>query len=136
MFVFNNFAKGYVNGTTGTVVGFDGETGHPMVQTFRGEQILAAPIRWGAEEIDFDAWIEQVPLRLAWAITIHKSQGMTLDYAEIDLSRAFTYGLGYVALSRVRDLGGLSLLGYNEMSLQVSDEAKRLDICLRESGSL
>lgn len=136
MFVFNNFAKGYVNGTTGTVEGYDEDTGYPIVQTFRGEQILAAPIRWGAEEVDFDAWIEQVPLRLAWAITIHKSQGMTLDYAEIDLSRAFTYGLGYVALSRVRDLDGLSLLGYNEMSLLVSDEAKELDAYLRESGNL
>lgn len=131
MFVFNNFAKGYVNGTTGIITGFDEEKGNPIVQTFKGDEIIAAPIRWGAEEIDFDAWIEQIPLRLAWAITIHKSQGMTLDYAEIDLSRAFTYGLGYVALSRVRDLSGLSLLGYNEMSLQVSEEAKELDNMLK-----
>jgi ATP-dependent exoDNAse (exonuclease V) alpha subunit len=133
MFVFNNFAKGYVNGTTGVVVGFDDDNGNPIVQTFKGDEIVAAPIRWGAEEVDFDAWIEQIPLRLAWAITIHKSQGMTLDYAEIDLSRAFTYGLGYVALSRVRDLSGLSLLGYNEMSLQVSEEAVELDNLLRNS---
>jgi ATP-dependent exoDNAse (exonuclease V) alpha subunit len=136
MFVSNNFAKGYVNGTTGTIIGFDDKEGYPIVQTFRGDEIVAAPIRWGAEEVDFDAWIEQVPLRLAWAITIHKSQGMTLDYAEIDLSRAFTYGLGYVALSRVRSLEGLSLLGYNQMSLLVSNEAKDLDNMLKTSGNI
>jgi len=134
MFVSNNFAKGYVNGTTGKVIGFDEKEGYPIVRTFKGDEIVAAPIRWGAEEVDFDAWIEQVPLRLAWAITIHKSQGMTLDYAEIDLSRAFTYGLGYVALSRVRSLDGLSLLGYNKMSLLVSNEAKDLDMMLRSNG--
>ena len=133
MFVYNNLAKGYVNGTTGTVIGFDLETNNPIVETFKGNKIIAQPIRWGIEEIDFDGWIEQIPLRLAWAITIHKSQGMTLDYAEIDLSRAFTYGLGYVALSRIRELDGLSLLGYNEMSLRVSDEAKELDKLLREN---
>lgn len=136
MFVSNNFAKGYVNGTTGVIIGFDKDDGYPIVRTFSGDEIIAAPIRWGAEEVNFDAWIEQVPLRLAWAITIHKSQGMTLDYAEIDLSRAFTYGLGYVALSRVRSLEGLSLLGYNEMSLLVSDEAKDLDSMLRNSANI
>lgn len=136
MFVSNNPAKRYVNGTTGIIIGFNEKEGYPIVETFRGDEILAAPVRWGTEEVDFDAWIEQVPLRLAWAITIHKSQGMTLDYAEIDLSRAFTYGLGYVALSRVRSLDGLSLLGYNEMSLLVSEEAKVLDALLRQSANI
>ena len=136
MFVSNNPTKHYVNGTTGVIIGFDEKEGYPIVKTFKGDKILAAPVRWGTEEVDFDAWIEQVPLRLAWAITIHKSQGMTLDYAEVDLSRAFTYGLGYVALSRVRSLEGLSLLGYNEMSLLVSNEAKDLDIHLRKMANI
>jgi ATP-dependent exoDNAse (exonuclease V) alpha subunit len=131
MFVFNNLNKGYVNGTTGFVVDFDKKTGAPIVQTFKGDEIVAEPIKWGTDVIDVDAWIEQVPLRLAWAITVHKSQGMTLDYAEVDLSRAFTFGLGYVALSRVRDLEGLSLLGINQMALQVSPEAIELDQILR-----
>ena len=60
-----------------------------------------------------------MPLRLAWAITVHKSQGMSLDAAVIDLSRAFEYGQGYVALSRVRELVGLHLLGLNERALRV-----------------
>ncbi len=133
MFVFNNPTKNYVNGTTGTITDFDVDTGYPIVETFRGDTVLAAPMRWGTDEIGADDWIEQIPLRLAWAITIHKSQGMTLDYAEIDLSRSFTYGLGYVALSRIRDIEGLSLLGYNEMSLLTSEEARNLDGVLRNS---
>jgi ATP-dependent exoDNAse (exonuclease V) alpha subunit len=58
MFVSNNFSKGYVNGTTGEVIGFCEETGHPMVRTFRGEEIVAAPVKWGADDPLSSAWIE------------------------------------------------------------------------------
>src|SRR6185369_10567824 len=68
------------------------------------------------------AEIMQLPLRLAWAITVHKSQGMSLDAMEVDLSKTFVRGMGYVALSRVRSLGGMKLLGWNDMALQVDDE--------------
>jgi hypothetical protein len=71
--------------------------------------------------------LEQVPLRLAWALTVHKSQGMTLDAAVMDLSDAFEYGQGYVALSRVRSLNGLHLLGLNSRALQVHPDTLTKD---------
>ena len=80
------------------------------------------------------ASITQIPLRLAWAITVHKSQGMTLDAARIDLRKAFVPGMGYVALSRVKNLDNLYLHGINQMALKVSEDALDIDELLR-SGS-
>lgn len=132
MFVKNNFEKGYVNGTLGTVTGFD-EWGHPVVTARNGQKIVASPEIWTVEENGRTlAKITQVPLRLAWAITIHKSQGMTLDTAEIDLSDAFEKGMGYVALSRVRSLAGMNLLGFNDTALQVSPDILAFDLELQK----
>src|SRR5690606_1137015 len=78
------------------------------------------------------ASITQIPLRHAWAITIHKSQGMSLDEAVIDLSRSFTYGMGYVALSRVRRLNGLYLIGFSEESLLLDPQMQNLDVNLQQ----
>ncbi|MBU1164581.1 AAA family ATPase [Patescibacteria group bacterium] len=128
MFVKNNFKKQYVNGTLGKVTNFDKDSGYPVIETISGHKIIAAPERWVIEEGDKDvASISQVPLRLAWAITVHKSQGMSLDCAEIDLSKTFEYGMGYVALSRVRSLDGITLTGINKLALQVNQEALKLD---------
>lgn len=119
MFVQNNYAKGYVNGTLGVVRKFDGD-GMPVIETLNGKKITAAMGSWRVEEgEDVVAEINQLPVRLAWAITVHKSQGMTLDAAVIDLSKSFVPGMGYVALSRVRSLDTLSLLGMNNRALQV-----------------
>jgi len=71
-------------------------------------------------------------LSLAWAITIHKSQGVTLDAAEIDLSDAFEAGMGYVALSRVRKLSGLKLMGLNNTALEVNQKILSADEKLKE----
>jgi len=73
------------------------------------------------------AGISQIPLRLAWAITVHKSQGMNLDSAEIDLSRCFLAGMGYVALSRLKSLKGLKLMGINNLAFQVNPLALEVD---------
>lgn len=128
MFVKNNFAKGFVNGTLGKVVGFDENDGYPIVEIFSGEQIIAYPEKWIIEEGgEVAASVSQVPLRLAWAMTVHKSQGMSLNCAEIDLSKTFEFGMGYVALSRVRSLDGIKLVGINELALKVNDKAIILD---------
>ena len=82
------------------------------------------------------ASVKQVPLRCAWAITIHKSQGMTLDRARMDLRRTFAPGMGYVALSRVESMNGLYLDGINERAFLVSPEAVRLDGILRERSQM
>ena len=132
MFVKNNFEKGYVNGTLGRVRDFD-ESGFPVVEALDGRKFVAVPETWSVEENGRTlAKIVQIPLRLAWAITIHKSQGMTLDAAEINLSDAFEKGMGYVALSRVRSLAGIRLLGFNETALQVHPEILAFDGELRK----
>jgi hypothetical protein len=128
MFVKNNFKENYVNGTLGKVVGFDEDSGFPIIETFKGDIIEAKRERWEVEDSGgVIAAISQIPLRLAWAITVHKSQGMSLDCAEIDLSRTFEYGMGYVALSRVRSLSGLKLLGINDMALEVNSKMIEFD---------
>ena len=117
----NNFEAGYVNGTLAKVTGFDNDLGYPTVTTAAGKKIVIKPTSWELRDDDkVLAEITQLPLRLAWAITIHKSQGMSLDAAEIDLTRAFVYGHGYVALSRVRTLAGLKLIGMNSEALLVN----------------
>jgi ATP-dependent DNA helicase PIF1 len=113
-------ALGIANGTLGTVVSFERGTDYPVIETHDGRLITVAPVEWAVEEGGkARAKITQVPLRLAWAITVHKSQGMSMDAAAIDLSRAFEYGQGYVALSRVRSLEGLHILGWSEQALNV-----------------
>lgn len=124
----NNFEAGYVNGTLARVVDFDGLEGHPVIETTEGRRITMKPASWEVvEDKKTLAAVEQIPLRLAWAITVHKSQGMSLDAAEVDLSKAFVYGQGYVALSRVRSLAGLKMLGMNPTSLRVDPKIVEQD---------
>lgn len=128
----NNFEAGYVNGTLGRVVDFEGENGYPIIEVPGGRRITIKPTTWEfSEDNKVLAEIEQIPLRLAWAITVHKSQGMSLDAAEIDLSRAFVYGQGYVALSRVRSLDGLKMLGMHPNALQVDPKVVHKDTQFR-----
>lgn len=124
----NNFEEGYVNGTLARVVHFDREDGYPVIETGDGRQIKMMPASWSVMEDDKTlAEITQIPLRLAWAITVHKSQGMSLDAAEIDLRNAFTYGQGYVALSRVRSLMGMKVIGLNTQALLVDPRVVHKD---------
>ena len=137
-FVKNNYEAGYINGTLGTIIDFD-TFNNPIVETTSGDRIKAERLEWTYSDNDGKAMatVKQIPLRLAWAITVHKSQGMTLDAAEIDLSGAFEPGQGYVALSRIGSLSGLRLMGLNDMALKV-DEAvlKSNQAMLKNSESL
>lgn len=134
MFVKNDFEKGYVNGTIGIVQDYTYDK-RPIVETTSGKRIEVDIDEWRIEEDgSIKASIQQLPLRLAWAITIHKSQGMTLDAAEIDLSKSFVPGMGYVALSRIRTLDGLYLKGMNDIALEVDPMIARFDIVLQDQS--
>lgn len=134
MFTRNNFEAGYVNGTLGEVVDF-AVNGYPIVRIKGGRRIEVAPTEWTIQDgSKILAQIKQIPLRLAWAITVHKSQGMSLDAAIIDLSKAFEYGQGYVALSRVRSLEGLFLEGFNARALELHPEIVREDELFRRKS--
>lgn len=128
MFIKNNFEKGYVNGTLGEITGFNNE-GFPEVTLLDGKKIICEPEKWAIEDEKGKALasFEQIPLRYAWAVTIHKSQGMTLDAAEIDLGYSFEKGQGYVALSRVKSLEGLRLTSFNQNALDLDTLAMKAD---------
>lgn len=128
MAVKNDQSKRYANGSIGMVVDFEPATDYPVVQFRNGRTVVMQPDTWELRDGDKKrASISQIPLRLAWAITVHKGQGMTLDAARIDLRKAFVPGMGYVALSRVRDIDNLYLTGINRTALQMSDEAYTID---------
>jgi ATP-dependent DNA helicase PIF1 len=134
MFTKNNLQAGFVNGTLGEVEDFD-LSGFPIVRLKSGRSIAAEPMDWTVEENgSVRARISQIPLRLAWAITVHKSQGMSLDAAVMDLTDVFEFGQGYVALSRVRTLAGLYLIGWNKQTFQVHPEVLKKDGEFRDSA--
>lgn len=127
MFTKNSPQGKFVNGTLGIVSGFDA-SGQPIVETKEGRKISTEPMEWQLEEQGkVKASISQIPLRLAYAMTVHKSQGMSMDAAIMDLSKAFEYGQGYVALSRVRRLSGVYLTGLNQRALEVHPEILEKD---------
>lgn len=137
MFTKNNLREKYVNGTVGMVTGFTEGSRHPIVKTNEGRAIFVEPVEWTIEDRGLKlARIAQIPLRLAWALTVHKSQGMSLDAAHMDLAGAFEYGQGYVALSRVRTLAGLSLAGLNDRALEIHPEVRAKDATFREASRL
>ncbi len=130
----NNFEEGYVNGSTGTVTGFEPEEGWPEIRLDNGSEIVAEPEDWSMEDDSGKklATFTQLPLRLAWAITVHKSQGMTLDAAELDLGKCFECGQGYVALSRLKSMEGLHLKAFNGKALEVEPLAAEADAVFQE----
>ena len=120
-------SKKYFNGSMGTLVRFS-DSGWPVVRIERtGEEVELRLERW--ERLDARgqtiAWKSQVPVKLAYGVTIHKSQGLTLDYAEVDCQGVFERGQTYVALSRVRRLDGLRLRNWSPAYVAANQDAIR-----------
>jgi len=110
MLVVNtDFEKGLVNGSRGVVMDFHG--GLPLVVFDNGEEMVVGRHRFETESGNKMYTRLQIPLILAWALTIHKCQGATLTNVIADLSRVFCNAQSYVTLSRVKSLEGLYLTG-------------------------
>jgi ATP-dependent exoDNAse (exonuclease V) alpha subunit len=109
LFLRNNYQEGYINGERGVVV--DMRADRVTVQKSSGRMVDVERETWEYKDPEGKilATMKQMPLKLAWAMTIHKSQGMTLDLLEVNASECFAPGQTYVALSRAKTFEGLSL---------------------------
>lgn len=116
--------QGLVNGSRGVVVGFSGKL--PIVKFVNGKtQVIDYYTYTMEDEVGgSNVSYSQLPLLLGWAITIHKSQGMTLDFVVTDLANVFDYGQGYVTLSRVRKLENLWITGIDFSKLQCNPKVE------------
>lgn len=116
--------NGLINGSRGIVIDFrkideKDIKKYPVVKFLDGQEQIINPYTWEFDENDFKMTKKQIPLQLAWAITIHKIQGSTLNFAIIDAgSSIFEYGQSYVALSRVTSLEGLYLLSFSKKKIK------------------
>ena len=131
MMIKNTYQKdGIINGSLGIVRGFSPKKSYPLVEFVNGKILTIGPEEWLVEKFDevrkemvSEAAVNQVPLILAWAITIHKSQGLTLDKISCDLSEVFSPGQAYVALSRARSLSGVFIESINFNRITSNHEA-------------
>ena len=115
-----------INGSRGVVTNFTFKDGIfiPKVKFLNGIEIDVNFNVWEIEKDDeIIGTFTQIPLKLAYALSIHKSQGCSLDYAIVDLSNLFDYGMGYVALSRIRNLEGLSIIAINWNKIKCNPKA-------------
>ncbi|TEA30464.1 hypothetical protein DBR06_SOUSAS12410004 [Sousa chinensis] len=131
-------SRGLVNGARGVVVGFEAEgRGLPQVRFLCGVTEVIRADRWMVQATGGRLLSrQQLPLQLAWAISIHKSQGMSLDCVEISLGRVFASGQAYVALSRARSLQGLCVLDFDPMVIRCDPRVLSFYATLRQDRGL
>jgi ATP-dependent DNA helicase PIF1 len=108
------------NGSRGCVVGFS-ESNLPIVKFLDGQELVIKYETWSYSLNERLLTRKQLPLQLAWAISIHKSQGMTLDCVEISLARVFECGQAYVALSRAKSLENLRVIDFNKSTIKANE---------------
>ncbi len=131
MMIKNTYQKdGIINGSLGVVKGFSDKKNYPIVEFVNGKILTIAPEEWLIERFDHEqkqlvseARMVQIPLILSWAITIHKSQGLTLDKISCDLAQIFAAGQAYVALSRARSLNSVFISSINFKKIIADEEA-------------
>ena len=112
--LIKNLDRKLVNGSTGIVVRFkEDNTAFPVVKFDNGSELTIVPELWESDGRRLQLSRTQLPLILAWAVTIHKCQGQTIRYASVNLDNAFAQGQGYVALSRVQSLDGLQVTNFH-----------------------
>jgi ATP-dependent DNA helicase PIF1 len=112
------------NGSQGIIKEFCELTGCPKVKYNNGIEMVMCRHTWVSDKIP-GIGVSQIPLILSWALTIHKSQGSTLDSAEIDVgSGIFECGQTYVALSRVKSLNGLYLTSFDAKRIRIHKKVK------------
>lgn len=111
LLVNHDISKGLINGSRGIITGFS--NGLPKVKFRNGIEIVVDRVT-RFHESNINEFVTQIPLKLAYAITVHKSQGLSLDFVLVDLNDVFDYGQGYVALSRARSLESLYILNFSE----------------------
>ncbi|OFW80626.1 MAG: hypothetical protein A2887_00505 [Alphaproteobacteria bacterium RIFCSPLOWO2_01_FULL_40_26] len=131
MMIKNTYQKeGVINGSLGIVRDFSPRKSYPLVEFTNGKILTISSEEWLIEKFDeekklviTEAGMLQVPLILAWAMTIHKSQGMTLDKISCDLAHVFSPGQAYVALSRARNFDGVFIESMNFDRIAADDDA-------------
>jgi len=128
MMLKNTFVKeGIINGSVGIIRGFDNKKGYPIVEFTNGALLTITPNEWAVSkfnentaQVEVEAMMIQIPLVLSWAITVHKSQGMTLEKIRCNLGSAFAEGQVYVAISRVKSLEGLFIESFNINNVKIN----------------